>query len=136
MKQNSINVEEKRIFSFCEIFMRHDNVLQINILPKADITNSEVKIMVEESLSITGKPYPVIIFVGEFASFSKDAKEYSASPEGKLACTGEAYVVNNLGHSIIGNMYLKVNHPVKPVAFFYTEEKALGWLKQKGLMID
>lgn len=136
MKQNSIEIEEKRIFSFCEIFIRKDNVLQINILPKADITSYEVKIMVEESLSIAGKPYPVIIFVGEFANFSKDAKEYSASPKGKLACTGEAYVVNNLGHSIVGNIYLKINQPVKPVAFFYTEEKALGWLKQKGLMIE
>ena len=115
---------------FCELFLRQDNILQINIFGSQDIFQNEVKIMVTESLKLTnGIPYPVIIFVGEFCTFSKDAREYSASEPGKLACTAEAYVINNYGHNMIGNFYMKINKPVKPVKFFFAENLAIKWLR-------
>lgn len=115
---------------FCEVVLRNDGIIQIDIFPASEITARSVQQMIDACLSLTGGiPYPVIIFVGEFSSFSKDAREFSATPEGKAACTAEAYVIDNLGHYLVGSIYLKVNKPVKPVAFFYNKNHALKWLQ-------
>lgn len=122
---------------FCDITLREDNIVQINIYAGSEITSQSVQLMINACLNLTGGvPYPVIIFVGEFSSFSSDAREFSATPEGKAACTAEAYVINNLGHYLVGNIYIRVNKPVKPVGFFYKEEQALKWLQRYGVSTE
>ncbi len=129
MQNNSQN-QKKRSLDFCELTLRDDSIVQINIFAVKDITEKEVEIMIVETLKLTNsKLLPVLIFVDEFVQFSKGAREYSASKDGKRACIAEAFVINNLGHLIIGNFYMKINTPVKPVAFFKEDKEALKWLK-------
>lgn len=121
---------------FGELFLRSDNIVQINLFDNKEITRKEVEILVEETLKLTNKIlHPVIIYVGEFASFTEDARAYSASEQGKRACTAEAFIINNLGHKLIANFYLTVNKPVKPVKFFENEIDAINWFTKINALV-
>ena len=122
--------------NFAELFLRNDFIVQINIYENQEITKENVEILVNETIRLTNNiPHPVIIYVGEFTTFTEDARQFSASQDGKRACTAEAFIINNLGHKIIANFYLTVNKPVKPVKFFEHEENAINWLTNINALI-
>jgi hypothetical protein len=124
------HLNDKIELDFCEIFLREDQILQINIFPHSFIGENEAKKMTDTSLKLTRNVmFPVMIVVGEFADFDKSSREYSADPEKEVASSATAYLLNNLGHIIIGNFYLKVNKPTKPVRLFENEQDAIKWLK-------
>ncbi len=133
--QKNVQYRKRKSLDFCELALREDYIVQINIFAVKEITEKEVEIMIVETLILTnGKLLPILIFVDDFVQFSKDAREYSASMHGKRTCIAEAFVINNLGHLIIGNFYMRINNPVKPVAFFKKEKEALCWLKKQNLI--
>ena len=123
-------LNDKIELDFCEVFLREDQILQINIFPHSLIGENEAKKMTDASLKLTRNVmFPVMIVVGEFADFDKSSREYSADPEKEVGSSAKAYLLNNLGHIIIANFFLKVNKPVKPVRIFKNEQDAIKWLK-------
>jgi len=121
---------KKLIYDFGEIFLREDNIFQVNVFKNAHIDKAEVKIVVDAMLQLSnGVKLPAITFLGEFAEVSKDAREYTADPNKPTATTAIAFVINNMGHKIVGNFFLSVNKPLKPIRFFTDEKLALKWLE-------
>jgi hypothetical protein len=109
--------------------MREDGVLQIDLFPNTDVYVQHVRQMVEAgSIIANGVPHPVIMFLGEFSTFNKDAREFSADPTKEIMSTAIAYVTTNLANRLIVNFFLTINKPVKPFKMFRTEEAALKWL--------
>ncbi len=87
--------------------------------------------MVKHAFELSrGRVLPAIIIVGEFGTFGEDARAYSADAERETAASAIAYVINNLGHRIVANFYLKIHKPPKPVRFFSEESEAIQWLEQ------
>lgn len=118
-------------FDFCEIYLRKDGILQINISPNSDILVNHIKIMVTTAIEIcNGKSTPLIMFIGEFSTFSKEAREFSANRENLGVITSIAYVLNNLGQRLIINFFIKVNKPTMPIKMFGHEKDAILWLKK------
>lgn len=113
----------------CNVFMRDDAVLQVDLFPNTDVYLQQVREMVEAGSSITnGVPHPVIMFLGEFSTFNKDAREFSADPTKETMSTAIAYVTTNLANRLIVNFFLTINKPIKPYKMFRTEEAAIKWL--------
>jgi hypothetical protein len=77
-----------------------------------------------------GKTYPILKIPGKYSSIDNEARKFISSPEGMQFSSAEAFVTTFLPHRIIGNFYMKINKPVKPTAFFETEEQAVKWLQQ------
>jgi hypothetical protein len=118
-------------FEFCEVFLRKDGIVQIILFPSIDVTPGHVKIMLETSLELTnGIPTPILMFIGEFSTFGKEAREYSANPENIKAVSAIAYVIDNLGHKLVINFFMKINKPPKPIKMFMDETSAVDWLLQ------
>lgn len=77
-----------------------------------------------------GKAFPILKIPGKYSSIDNEARRFISSPEGMKCSSAEAFVTTFLPHRIIGNFYMKINKPVKPTAFFETEQQAVEWLKQ------
>lgn len=77
-----------------------------------------------------GKTYPILKIPGKYSSIDNEARKFISSAEGMKFSSAEAFVTTFLPHRIIGNFYMKINKPVKPTAFFETEEQAVKWLQQ------
>lgn len=87
--------------------------------------------MVTTAIEIcNGKSTPLIMFIGEFSTFSKEAREFSANRENLGVITSIAYVLNNLGQRLIINFFIKVNKPTMPIKMFGHEKDAILWLKK------
>lgn len=124
MIENSIELD------FCKLFYRKDGFLEVHVYPNSDVDEEDVQKLVEASLLLTNnKKVPVLIFIGEFSSFSKKAREFTANPEKERASLAIAYVTNNVAHKLIIKFLLKVNKPKKPISIFKNETEALSWLQ-------
>lgn len=126
-----MNTTTKKLsYDFGEIFLREDNIFQVNVFANSSISKDQVKIVVDGMLQLSnGVKLPAITYLGEFADVSKDAREYTADPDKPTATTAIAFVINNMGHKILGNFFLTVNKPQKPIRFFTDEKLALKWLE-------
>lgn len=76
------------------------------------------------------KPYVILVTSGELASFSKEARELSASKVFITNARAKAIIVDSIAKKIIGNFYLKVNKPYLQTKLFSEREKALTWLRE------
>lgn len=117
---------------FCEIFIREDGIAQIMLFPNIDVTPEHVKIMIHAILELTGgEPALAIMFIGAFSTFSKEAREYSAQEVNHKSAQALAYVIDNFGHKLVINFFIKINKPVIPIRVFMDEKPAVVWLFQQ-----
>jgi len=115
---------------YCEVFMRLDKVLQLNLAANTDVYEKHVREMVDAGSSIANRvPHPVIMFLGEFSTFNKDAREFAADPTKEIMSTAIAYVTTNLANRLSVNFFLSINKPIKPSKMFANEDAALKWLQ-------
>jgi len=71
-----------------------------------------------------------IIEFGHGATADQAVREYASSKEANNRSNGSAILVKNLAQQLIGDYYLKFNHPRYPTKVFYKKEKALLWIKK------
>jgi len=121
----------KLVLSFCELFIREDNILQINIFPGTEMREKESRLIEEAVLKLNNQqPCACLVFIGDFVHFGKEARSYGASVQGASVIKAAAYVVNNAGHKLVGNMFKQVDKPVRPIEIFYNETEAVAWLRK------
>lgn len=114
---------------YCTISFIEQNYIEMIITAYSEIGIDETKaIAIEVSKLTSNTAHPGLVILSEFVSFSSQSREYAASEEGFAPFTKLAYVMANSGQAIVGNFYLTVNRPIKPVKFFYNKNKALHWL--------
>jgi hypothetical protein len=86
-------IEKKRKLDFCELFFRSDGIMEVHVFPNTDVDEKDVQNLVETSLQLTeNKKVPVLVFIGEFSSFSKKAREFTANLVKEIASLAIAYV--------------------------------------------
>jgi hypothetical protein len=72
---------------------------------------------------------PLLITLDEFAIPPVDAREFWALKEACPYASADAYVTSTIGHTLIGNFYLKINKPGRPTKMFTKQDDAIEWLK-------
>ncbi|MFL5752584.1 MAG: hypothetical protein ACJ76F_04195 [Bacteroidia bacterium] len=72
---------------------------------------------------------PLLITLDEFAIPPVETREFWARKESCPYASADAYVAVNLGHKIIGSVYLRFNRPGRPTKIFNSEEDAVEWLR-------
>lgn len=88
------------------------------------------------------KKYPLtkvgmtLVEFGLGASIEKEAREFASTKAANTRTHGAAILVKNLAQQLIGDYYLRFNHPRYPTKVFYKKEKALAWIKTKLAYYD
>ena len=72
---------------------------------------------------------PLLITLDDFAIPPVEARTYWAKKNSCTYASAEAYISKTIGHTIIGNFYLKFNKPGRPTKIFTSHDDAIMWLK-------
>lgn len=90
-----------------------------------------VERLVEERKKVfKGLIYPIIANVVSIKSSTKEARDFFASETGCVGINATAVLINSPVGSIIGNFYIRINKPLRPVKLFTNKLKAKKWLVQ------
>ncbi|MES2140927.1 MAG: hypothetical protein V4511_14565 [Bacteroidota bacterium] len=90
-----------------------------------------VQRLVEERKKVfEGIIYPVIANVVSVKSSTKPARDFFASEAGCEGINATAVIIDSPVGSILGNFYILINKPLRPVKLFTDKLKAKKWLAQ------
>jgi hypothetical protein len=73
----------------------------------------------------------LLVEFGHGSTIDKDAREYGSSKEGNNHTHGAALLVKSMAQQLIGEYYVKFNHPRYPTQVFHKRENALSWIREK-----
>jgi hypothetical protein len=117
----------------CEVFtvkLRSDGIVHSHTSSSKDFNvDSLKKFTVVMGQMIQYRKAPLLITLDEFAIPPVDARVFWAKKEACPYASADAYIATNIGHSIIGNFYLKINKPGRPTKIFTNEDDAIAWLR-------
>jgi hypothetical protein len=106
-------------------------IIENTIFPGAFLEEADMHVIKNNNLALTkGKRYVVLVSSGYLAGISKEARELTASKDYVVNTLAKAIILENTGHQLIGNFYLKVNKPHIKTKLFTDREKALKWLRE------
>jgi hypothetical protein len=110
-----------------------DNLLK-HLTVKANVTleASDVKKSLEYSLS--GNPlskFFVLLEGEENSTVSEEARRIAASEDYAQHTAALALCSASPALALLGNIFLKINHPKVPTKFFKKREDALNWLHEQ-----
>jgi recombinational DNA repair protein RecT len=118
-----VNTIEDRIFG-----LKFKDFKLITIEDALKVTGSITKYYTENDLT---EPGMMLVEFGHGATIDKEAREYGSSKEGNNHTHGAAMLVKTMAQQLIGDYYLKFNHPRYPTRVFYKKEKALTWIRKR-----
>ena len=115
-------------FEYYAVFLRKDNIVQIQIKDNFECELEDAKRILECIKQVSKKnKYPLLAIYSNFNSFSKEAKALVAKHTLTIA---DGLVGNGVAFKIVGNFYLNINKPVRPTRLFNDIESALLWLER------
>lgn len=124
-KSKEIDVPSARIT------IREDGIMHIHIKISTsfEIENSKEIVEAREKLA-NGKRHPILYTTQyRFVTPSKEVKEYVAKSNQRTALVlADAFVIGSFSQRLAAKIYLKLNRPSVPTAFFSSEESAIEWL--------
>ena len=117
----------------CEAFtikLRSDGIIHSHTSSAIEFdVESLKKFNVVMGRMVNHQKVPLLITLDEFAIPPVETREFWAKKESCPYALADAYVAVNMGHKLIGNLYLKFNKPGRPTKIFATMEDAVEWLR-------
>jgi hypothetical protein len=107
------------------------DLIKIRFRENIDVELEDIKKLQEPKTRLTGgRPYYQLVVSPRFASVSKEAREFSASPEANKGVLAKAVVTKSLGMRLVVNFFISINKPPVPHRAFTKEEDALAWIEE------
>lgn len=134
MDNTTQNIEvEILLTEICEAFtirLRSDGIIHSHTCSSIDFDiESLKKFNVVMGQMVSHKKVPLLITLDEFAIPPSETRAFWAQEDACPYASADAYVTSNLGHKLIGGLYLKFNKPGRPTRIFSTQEDAIKWLR-------
>ncbi len=110
-----------------------DGILYALFTPGVKIDLPAAKYVLSKRLEVTiDNSYPILVDSTGVKSFTKEARDYLSSAEGRIGVKATAILISGYLSSTIANFFLKVTvgKPVIPTKIFSNKVKALAWLQQ------
>jgi hypothetical protein len=127
----NIAASEVHHFDRYDIFMRKDNIIQLNAYSGFYGDLEDGKNIVNTFKKLKGQDKCLILIVSASdATLTKENREFIASAEVSKIVKADAFVIRGLALRVLMNGYMKINKPNRPTRFFNNEEDAVKWLKQ------
>lgn len=125
-----INILKEINLRHSSIAFRSDGIVFVKFGDHELITFEDSVEILQACESYLGdKKAPFLYQIGKYMNVTKEAREFSASPEGLKCSLAEAFILDSIAHRIIADFYLNINKPVVPTKFFKTIPEGEIWLK-------
>ncbi len=106
------------------------DIIKLKIKEKCIVDVDDVKEVQAVKRSLIGdKKHTVLFVTPNFGSMTREARDYSASPEVNRNAVAKAIVLNGLAMRIITNFFINFNKPPVEHRAFENEKDALKWLR-------
>lgn len=123
--KDSVNLEK------AVLYWLGDDVLKIQFREHIDMDRDDIVRLQEPKARLAaGREYYMLIISPKFANVSKEAREYSATPEANVGAIAKAIVTRSLGLRLIVSFFISVNKPPIPHRIFGNEADALRWIAE------
>jgi len=76
-----------------------------------------------------GKPAPAVVDIRGAAFADRAARDGFAGDDGTSAELATALIVDKAFSRRLGNLFLRMSRPDRPVRMFFSEEEAAGWAR-------
>jgi hypothetical protein len=127
-----MEVVKEVIIPSARIQILSNGLMHVHVLTKNyfEMENSREILSARTALA-EGKAYP-ILYTSEhvFVTPSQEVKQFVAAQERANTVKADGFVMKSFPQRLAARLYMKLNRPVVPTAFFSTEEEAIEWLLQ------
>lgn len=131
VKQGVKIVKESHLPLF-HFYKRDDGIIKVTTADSAWVTIKEAREFVKAIKELAeGIPHLFLFIPGRHYSLEKEARTYMASKEALQYTIALGIVVRTAIHRIIGNTFITIDRPQKPVRHFANENDAIAWLKEQ-----
>ena len=117
----------------CEAFtikLRSDGIVHSHTSGAVEFNvDSLKKFSVAMGKMVNYRQVPLLLTLDEFAIPPVETRAFWAKKDSCPYAIAEAYVLKTIGHSIIGNVYMKFNKPGRPTKMFTNYDDAIAWLR-------
>ena len=114
-----------------KVWVDKDGIIRNTVLPNAEITLAEAKIVVQAIIKITkGKRSPIFVDSRQIKIMTREARQYLASEESTRILSAIAVLVASPISKIIGKFFINFSKPFMPTQLFTNKNDALAWLKE------
>lgn len=125
MELESVDLE-KAVVSLLD-----NNIIKIHVKEHALVELEDIEKIQEVKKSFIGNAVHCVLFIApRIGTLTKEAREFSATPEVNLNAKAKAIVVPNLGMRLISNFFITMNKPTVTPKIFSNEKEALVWLNE------
>ncbi|HEY1037941.1 MAG TPA: hypothetical protein VGF30_00970 [Bacteroidia bacterium] len=123
------SILKQRHFPHSTVSLREDGIVHVEFTDFAKIGTNECR-EVNNTIGEFGNEQKTLVLMETATNtqFDKEAREFSASPEGMRYTKADAFVVHSTAQSMLVNFYLKINKPPQPSRSFHKREDAIKWL--------
>jgi hypothetical protein len=115
----------------CSIKALEPGIIEDNILTGHHIDVADIHQIREANLKLSGgEQYVVLVSTGRLSTISKEAMQLISAKDYSDKAIAKALLIENLGHRLVGNFYMRVIKPAMKTKIFTDREKALEWLRE------
>lgn len=124
------NMNNKLIKDNFEAFWFEKDVMYIRIYKDKEVNLEDVKEMLgfQREQGVSADHYR-IVHAEPHADLSKIAREYVQ--DNAPMVKAEAYILSNLSHKILFNLFVKLRRNTNPIKAFENLDDAIHWLKKQ-----
>ncbi len=111
--------------------LREDGHLEIRIKDNQELDVDDIKALVLAKRRLLGNtPHTTVFIAGSNSSISTEARSFASTEEAYDGAIAKSIVANELSTRLMGNFFIRFNHPPAPTKLFATEKEATEWLNQ------
>ena len=127
---SNVTILKQLDFERLSVALRSDGLAWVKIRNDDEVDVEQVKQIVGALRELgEGKKFPMLVTSSKHTVPTAEARAYVASAGSNPYASAEAYVLQSFSQKLVGNVYMKLNKPVRPTWMFTSETKAVEWLK-------
>jgi hypothetical protein len=76
-----------------------------------------------------GKKVPILSTADEYTMPDDEVKDRMLKPDANPYCIANALIAPSLSQKIMGNLFMRIMQPARPIKLCRNKEEAITWLK-------
>lgn len=95
-----------------------------------EITLTDYKALINSIGEMTGgEKVPILCTADEFVIPNEEVRKYMARPDSNPYSLATALITGSLAQKLVGNFFMNVLKPGRPIRMFISKEEAIKWLR-------
>ncbi len=108
-----------------------DGIIHVSFDPNTVLTLELAKALVKQRIEVSNYTnFRMYVDIRNVISIDEPTRKYLAGEEGTQFAIAAAIHLDNPISKLLGNLFIKVDQPIKPAKIFTSKAKALSWLKK------